>query len=80
VFPVGELLRRHGSMIKSEIDFWHGSVQKRKLERVIKNILFVADTYDFVINKAHEKRAIAAITASLSLWAASTFGVEKRLS
>ena len=78
VFPVGELLRRHGSMIKSEIDFWHGSVQRRKLERVVKNIWFVAETYDFVIHSEHEKRAIAAITANLSLWAAATFGVEKR--
>jgi hypothetical protein len=75
VFPVGELLRRHGTMIKNQIAFWHGTVEKRHIEKMLKNFRFIADTYDFVVRKDHEKRAIVAITSSLSLWAASKFGV-----
>jgi hypothetical protein len=36
---------------------------------------FVADTYDLVVRKGDEKRALVAITTILSLWAASRFGV-----
>ena len=76
VFPLGELLRRHGTMIGKQIVFWHGDVRKDQVDRMLKNIKFVADTYDLVVRTEDEKRAIAAITANLSLWAASKFGVD----
>ena len=76
VFTMGELLRRHGTMIRNQIIFWHGGVRKEQVERILRNIKFVADTYDLVVRTEDEKRAIAAITATLSLWAASKFGVE----
>ena len=74
-FPVGELLRRHGSMIRTQIAFWHGTVKREQVARMLRNIQFVADTYDLVVREEDEKRAIAAITANLALWAASKFGV-----
>jgi len=77
IFPMGELLRRHGSMIRTQIIFWHGGVRKEQVERILRNIKFVADTYDLVVRTEDEKRAIAAITANLSLWAASKFGIDK---
>jgi len=64
-------------MIKSQIAFWHGTVEKRHIDKMLKNFQFVADTYDFVIHKEHEKRAIVAIAANITLWAASKFGVGK---
>ena len=73
---MGELLRRHGTMISKQIVFWHGDVRKDQVDRMLKNIKFVADTYDLVVRTEDEKRAIAAITANLSLWAASRFGVD----
>jgi len=77
VFPMGELLRRHGAMIRSQVSFWHGGVSRTQLERVLRNMKFVADTYDLVVRMEDEKRAIAAIAANLSLWAASKFGIDK---
>jgi hypothetical protein len=74
-FRVGELLRRHGTMIRSEVAFWHGTVRRDQLARILRNMQFVADTYDFVVREEDEKRAIAAITATLTLWAASKLGV-----
>lgn len=75
VFPLGELLRRHGSMIRTQIAYWHGKVQPRQVNKILRNMQFVADTYDFVIHEEDEKRAIVAITANLAFWAASKLGV-----
>jgi hypothetical protein len=75
IFPMGELLRRHGTMIRSQITFWHGTVSRRQIDRMLRHFQFVADTYDLVVRTDEEKRAIAAITANLALWAASKFGV-----
>jgi len=72
---MGELLRWHGAMIRAQIAYWHGKVNTTHMNRILRNLQFVADTYDMVIRKDDEKRAIAAITANLSLWAASKFGV-----
>jgi hypothetical protein len=72
---MGELLRRHGAMIRGQIAYWHGNVKPAHMSRILRNLQLVADTYDLVIRKDDEKRAIAAITANLSLWAASKFGI-----
>ncbi len=75
VFPMGELLRRHGTMIRAQIAYWHGNVKAARMRRILRNMQVVADTYDLVIRKDDEKRSIAAITANLSFWAASKFGI-----
>jgi hypothetical protein len=77
VFPMGVLLSRHGSMIRSQIAFWHGTVKEREIARILRNLQFVADTYDFVVRKDDEKRAIVAISTMLTLWASSKLGVDK---
>lgn len=74
-FPLGELFRRHAQMITEQVEYWHGSVNRRHLRRIMRNLRFVADTYDLVVRASDEKRAIAAITANLTLWAASKYGV-----
>jgi hypothetical protein len=75
VFPMGELLRRHGAMITDQVAFWHGRVQKYQIRRLLRNMRFVADTYDLVVREEDEKRAITAITALVTLWASSRLGV-----
>jgi hypothetical protein len=77
VFPVGELLRRHGAMIRSQIAFWHGEVKPDRIAKKLRNLQFVADTYDMVVRQEDEKRAIVAIAVNLSLWAASKYGVNE---
>jgi hypothetical protein len=64
-------------MIKAQVAFWHGAVQKRHIDKLLRYLQFIADTYDFVVHKDQEKRAIVGITANLTLWAASRFGVGK---
>ncbi|MBI5471330.1 MAG: hypothetical protein HY961_03195 [Ignavibacteriae bacterium] len=76
IFPMGELLRRHGEMIKSQVAYWHGAVKREQVGKILRNMKFVADTYDLVVRKGDEKHAIAALTANLALWAASKYGVD----
>lgn len=75
VLSLGELLRRHQTMICDQIVFWHGSVKRERVAKILRNFRFVAETYDLVVRQDEEKRAISAITALLALWAASRFGV-----
>ena len=74
VLSMGEFFRRHERMILSQVDYWHGAIERRGAMKILKNLHFVADTYGLVIPNEDEKRAIAGITAILTLWAASKFG------
>lgn len=74
VLSMGEFFRRHERMILSQVDYWHGAIERRRAMKILKNLHFVADTYGLVIPNEDEKRAIAGITAILTLWAASKFG------
>ncbi len=75
-FSMGEFLRRHEQMIVDQVDFWHGSMDARPARQILDNLHFVADTYGLVIHQGDEKRAIAGITAILTLWAAGEYGVD----
>lgn len=77
VMRMGELLRRHGEMIKAHVAYWHGGVKREQIGKILKNLKFVADTYDLVVRKSDEKHAIAALSANLALWAASKYGVNE---
>ncbi len=77
VFPMGELLRRHGEMIKSQVSYWHGGVKREQVGKILKNLKFVADTYDLVVRKQDEKHALVAIATTLTLWATSKYGVDE---
>ncbi len=74
VISLGEFLRRHERMIVSQVDFWHGAVNRRRALKILRNLHFVAGTYGLVIHDEDEKRAIAGITSLLTLWASSRFG------
>lgn len=77
VFPMGELLRRHGAMLRAQIAYWHGSVRKEQVGKLLRNYRFIADTYDLVVRRDEEKRTLVALTANITLWAASKFGVDE---
>ncbi len=72
---LGEFLRRHESMIVDQVDLWHGWIDRSQAKRILHHLNFVADTYGLVLPSQDEKRGIAGITAILTLWAASEYGV-----
>ncbi|MEX0737311.1 MAG: hypothetical protein WD182_07720, partial [Bacteroidota bacterium] len=70
-----EFMRRYENMILDQVDLWHGWIERSQGKRILNYIHFVADTYGLVIHDADEKRALAGITAIMTLWAASEYGV-----
>ncbi|OGU19152.1 MAG: hypothetical protein A2059_00085 [Ignavibacteria bacterium GWA2_55_25] len=75
VISLGEFMRRYENMILDQVDLWHGWIVRSQGKRILNYIHFVADTYGLVIHDADEKRALAGITAIMTLWAASEYGV-----
>ena len=75
VISLGEFLRRHEGMIVDQVTFWHGGIERRALRKVLRNLRFVADTHGLAIHNDDEKRAIAGLTAILTLWAVRRGGV-----
>lgn len=75
VISLGEFLRRHESMILDQLDYWHGDINSNAARKVLERMHIVADTYGLVIRRDDEKRAIAATSIILGLWAAAEHGV-----
>jgi hypothetical protein len=76
VISLGEFFRRHEDMILDQVAFWHGWVNRRRAKKLLDHFHVVADTYGLVIPEEDEKRAIAGMTALLTLWAAGKYGVQ----
>jgi hypothetical protein len=74
---MAEFLRRHGKLLVETVSYWHGNVTPARIQRILVNMQFVAETYGLVIRESEEKSAIASITALLSTWAASHDPVEE---
>lgn len=75
VLSLGEFFRRHETMILDQLDYWHGDIRRSAAQRVLEQMHMVADTYGLVIHEGDEKRAIAALSVILGLWAAERYGV-----
>jgi hypothetical protein len=70
-----EFARRYGEMIVDQVTFWHGGAGKPQAVRILQNMRFVATTHGLVIPHGEVRRAIAGLTAILTLWAGGRYGV-----
>ncbi|MEZ4358635.1 MAG: hypothetical protein R3B48_00530 [Kofleriaceae bacterium] len=73
---LGEFLRRHQKLVVERVTYWHGGVERAEVQRVLRNLRFVADTYGMVIPSTGTRRAFADIISLVTLWAASKRPVE----
>lgn len=73
---LGEFLRRHQKLVVERVTYWHGAVERAEVNRVLRNLRFVADTYGMVIPAAGTRRAFTDIIALLTLWAAGRRAVD----
>jgi hypothetical protein len=67
---LGEFFRRNQKLVVERVTYWHGGVEREEVQRVLRNLRFVADTYGMVIPAAGRRRAFADIIALTTLWAA----------
>lgn len=75
VISLGEFLRRHEEMIVHEVAYWHGGIGYKETQKILRNMRFVADTHGLIVHRDDEKRTIAGLTAVLTLWAGSNYGI-----
>jgi hypothetical protein len=73
---LGEFLRRHQKLVVDRVTYWHGAVERTEVQRVLRNLRFVADTYGMVIPATGTRRAFTDIIALVTLWAAGRRAVE----
>ena len=63
-------------MLIETVSYWHGVTTEAQLQKVLKNMQFVAETYGLVVRQDEEKRTIASMSALLMTWAVSHDHVE----
>jgi hypothetical protein len=73
---MGELLRRYGDVLLDRVAYWHGSVDPKEVQRITRNLEFVADTYGLVVPAATTRRALVDLAILLGLWSAARVAVQ----
>lgn len=72
-----EFLRRNGKLIVNQVADWHGSPTYAELNKILKQMIFVADVYDLVIHTHEEKKAIINLSSILMMYACGKYGITK---
>jgi hypothetical protein len=73
---MGEFLRRHQEMLVTQVVYWHGDVEREEIERVLRHLRFVSETYGLVVPAAASRRAVADLAILLTLWVSANRGVD----
>ena len=59
----------------SRVVYWHGDVNRDEVQRVLRDLRFVSETYGLVIPASMSRRALSDLAILVSLWACSDRGV-----
>ncbi|MEZ4363623.1 MAG: hypothetical protein R3B48_25830 [Kofleriaceae bacterium] len=73
---MGEFLRRHQEMLVSQVVYWHGDIEREDIEKVLRHLRFVSETYGLVVPAAASRRAVADLSILLTLWVSAHRGVD----
>jgi hypothetical protein len=73
---MGEFLRRHQELLVTRVVYWHGDVSREDVNRVLRDLRFVSETYGLVIPASMARRATADLAILVSLWACADRGVD----
>ncbi|MCK7537624.1 MAG: hypothetical protein MZV63_45060 [Marinilabiliales bacterium] len=71
-----EFLRRHENILVKEIVHWHGTPTHHELKKILNNMKFVAEVYDFVIFEMDQKKALIDLSAILMMYACGKYGMD----
>lgn len=72
-----EFLRRNEKMLVAETADWHGNPTYSELRKILKNMQFVAETYDLVISVEDHKKALVDIALLLMMYSCGKYGMDK---
>jgi hypothetical protein len=72
---MGEFLRRHQELLISRLSYWHGSISRERIARILRNFRFVAETYALVIPTTVTRQALVDLSMLLAMWASASEGI-----
>lgn len=70
-------LRINRKLIVQQVANWHGSPTYPELNKILKQLTFVAEIYDLVIHDEDEKKAIIDITSILMMYSCGKYKMSK---
>lgn len=76
IISFNEFLRRYENLLITEIADWHGSPTYNELDKILKNLKFVAEVYDLVVHHEDQKRALVDLTSILMMYACGKYGMD----
>lgn len=72
-----EFLRRNGKKLIKQVANWHGSPSQSELKKILQNMQFIADIYDFIIPTEDEKKALIDLSSVLMMYSCGKYGMSK---
>jgi hypothetical protein len=71
-----EFLRRHEKLLIEEVADWHGQPSYEELKKILKNMRFVSEVYNLVINTEDQKKTLVDLSALLMMYACGKYGMD----
>lgn len=76
VISFNEFLRRNEKMLVEQIAYWHGNPTHSELEKLLKDLQFMAEVYDLVIHTEDQKKALVDLSSILMMYACGKYGMD----
>lgn len=71
-----EFLRRYEKMLVKSVADWHGSPPYKELQKILKNMQFVAEVYNLVIHSVDQKKVLVDLASILMMYACGKYGMD----
>jgi len=75
IITFSEFLRRNEQNLIKRVANWHGEPTYSELKKILSNMKFIADVYDFIIPEDEEKRAAIDISSLLMMYSCGKYGM-----
>jgi hypothetical protein len=76
VISFNEFLRRNEKMLVEQVAYWHGNPTYSELDKLLKDLQFMADVYDLVIHSEDQKKALVDLSSILMMYACGKYGMD----
>ena len=71
-----EFLRRHEKLLVKQVANWHGIPTYKELDKILKDMQFVAGVYNLVIHTEDQKKALVDLAAILMMYSCGKYGMD----
>lgn len=75
IITFSEFLRRNEQNLIKRVANWHGEPTYSELKKILSNMKFIADVYDFIIPEDEEKRAAIDVSSLLMMYSCGKYGM-----